>query len=78
MNGSNRLAIIKPPIIKLMVAINDGSCKSLKPIIECPLVQPPAYREPKPTKKPPPTNMINPLSVNSDVNENICFGTMLL
>ena len=69
---------MKPPTIKLIVAIKEENCKLLKPIIECPLVQPPAYLDPKPTKKPPPTNMIKPRSVNNDEKENSCPGTMLL
>ena len=64
MYGRMRLAIIKPPAIKLMVAISDGHCKLLKPIIACPLVQPPAYRVPKPTKKPPITRRMKPLNDN--------------
>jgi hypothetical protein len=34
MKGSTRLAMIKPPAIKLIVAIKDGTCKLLKPIME--------------------------------------------
>ena len=66
MCGRIRLAIIKPPIIKHIVATNDGHCKLLKPMIACPLVQPPAYLVPKPTRKPPITRRIKPRSVNKD------------
>ena len=60
-----RLAIINPPVIKLMVAMSDGNWRLLKPIIAWPLVQPPAYLVPKPTKKPPTINSTNPLTENS-------------
>src|SRR5579862_1655817 len=40
--GTIRLDMINPPIIKKMVAINDGHCRADNPIIECPDVQPPA------------------------------------
>ncbi len=63
MNGRMKFTITKPPIIKEIVAINEGHCKVDNPIIACPLVQPPAYLVPKPTKKPPITIMIKPLSV---------------
>ena len=69
-----RLAIIKPPAIKLMVAISDGHCKLLKPMIACPLVQPPAYLVPKPTKKPPITRRMNPLSDNKPGQLKISDG----
>ena len=64
MYGSIRFAMIKPPVIKLKVAISDGHCKLLKPVIACPLVHPPAYLVPKPTRKPPVTRRMKPLSDN--------------
>jgi hypothetical protein len=39
-----------------MVAISEGNCKLLIPDMECPEVQPPAYRAPNPTKIPPINN----------------------
>src|SRR5262245_14111779 len=33
MTGSIKLALMSPPIIKQMVAINDGSCKLERPIM---------------------------------------------
>ena len=66
---------MKPPTIKQMVAINDGSCKFERPIIACPEVHPPAYRVPNPTKKPPPTISIKPLSVNKAGKLKSCSGT---
>ena len=59
-----KFAITIPPIIKQIVATNEGHCKLDKPIIECPEVHPPAYLVPKPTKKPPITRRTKPLSVN--------------
>jgi hypothetical protein len=49
--------MVRPPIKNPITAISDGSCKSLSPDIACPEVQPPAYRVPKPTKKPPMAKM---------------------
>ncbi len=40
--GKINQVMIKPPTINEMVATNDGHCKLLKPMIACPLVQPPA------------------------------------
>lgn len=57
-----------------MVATNDGHCKLLSPIMECPEVQPPAYLVPNPTKNPPMTSMMNPLSVNKDEKLKISGG----
>jgi hypothetical protein len=45
--------MINPPIKNPITAINEGSCKLLKPEIACPEVHPPAYRDPKPTRNPP-------------------------
>ena len=42
MKGRMRLAMIKPPTIKQIVATSDGNCKLDKPMMECPDVQPPA------------------------------------
>ena len=39
--------------MKAIVATSDGHCRLLNPMIACPLVQPPAYRVPKPTRNPP-------------------------
>lgn len=40
--GKMKLAMIKPPIIKHIVATRDGHCKLESPMMECPLVHPPA------------------------------------
>ena len=74
MYGRIRLAITKPPVIKLIVATNDGHCKLLKPMIACPLVQPPAYLVPKPTKKPPTINIKKPLTDNKACQLKISDG----
>ena len=66
--------MVKPPNIKNIVATNDGHCKLAKPIMECPEVQPLAYRVPKPTKKPPITKKKRPLSVKRLSNEKISKG----
>ena len=57
-----------------MVAISDGHCKLLKPIIAWPLVQPPAYLVPKPTKKPPIINNRKPLTDNNACQLNNSEG----
>ena len=75
MNGRIKLAIINPPAIKQMVANSDGHCSVDKPMMECPLVQPPAYLVPKPTKKPPTTIMVNPLIDKRLCQLNNWFGT---
>ena len=51
---------MKPPIIKQTVATRDGNCKVDKPMIECPLVHPPAYRVPNPMRNPPTIISIKP------------------
>ena len=78
MIGNIKFAIIKPPTIKQIVATNEGHCKLLNPIIEWPEVHPPAYLVPKPTKNPPPTNMIKPLKVNKPSTLKISIGNKLL
>ena len=45
--------MIRPPIKKPTTASNDGNCKLDRPLMAWPDVQPPAYREPKPTISPP-------------------------
>jgi hypothetical protein len=70
MRGNIKFAIINPPIIKQQVAISDGHCKVDKPIIACPLVQPPAYLVPKPIIKPPITIIKKPRRVNKLAQEN--------
>ena len=55
--------MIKPPMKKPITAIKEGSCRSDKPLIACPDVQPPAYLEPKPTSIPPIAKIKNPLNV---------------
>lgn len=57
--------ITSPPIIKQQVATNDGHCRVDKPIMECPEVQPLAYRVPNPTRNPPMIIKTNPRRVNS-------------
>ena len=55
-----RNVIARPPIKNPMTAMSDGTCKSDNPLIAWPEVQPPAYREPKPTMRPPTANTRNP------------------
>ena len=58
--------MMNPPAIKQTVAISEGNCKEDKPMIACPLVHPPAYLVPNPTKNPPITIKENPLMVNRE------------
>ena len=69
--------MMNPPIIKQMVATNEGHCRLLNPIMEWPEVQPPAYLVPNPTKNPPPINMIAPLNVNKASKLKISDGNNL-
>ena len=55
--------------------MSEGNCSVDNPIIACPLVQPPAYRVPKPTKNPPTTIIIKPLNVNRLFQLNKSAGT---
>ena len=55
----------KPPAMKLAVATREGHCRDEMPMMEWPEVQPPAYRVPKPTRKPPRIKNSRPLSVNN-------------
>ena len=71
------LAEIKPPIIKQMVATNDENCRFDSPVIECPLVQPPAYLVPKPTKNPPTIKKKRPLNVKIFAELKMSFGKIL-
>ena len=71
-----KFAITTPPIMKQIVATNEGHCKLESPIMECPDVQPPAYLVPKPIKKPPPIIMTNPLTDNNCSQLNISTGTI--
>ena len=57
---STQTAMI-PPIKNPMTANKDGNCKLLNPVIACPEVQPPAYRDPKPIKTPETKRIKNPL-----------------
>lgn len=46
------------PLVKnRIVATRDGHCRVDRPAIPCPLVHPPEYRVPKPTKNPPPATI---------------------
>ena len=56
--------MINPPIKKPATATNDGNCKSDKPDMACPEVQPLAQRVPKPIKKPPTIKMAIFFKVN--------------
>ena len=53
-----------PPAKKPITARREGSCRSAKPMIAWPDVQPPEYLEPKPTRNPPRTIMIRPVGVS--------------
>ena len=73
--GSIKLAMITPPSMKQQVAMSDGHCKLERPMMAWPDVQPPAYRVPKPTRKPPTTMSINPFSVSSMEKLKSAAGT---
>src|SRR5690606_14242300 len=73
-SGNKRWTMIKPPIKKPITAIKDGSCRLLRPLMACPEVHPPAYRAPKPIKKPPITSMTKPRKVKSPSQLNISSG----
>jgi len=73
-----KFAITIPPIIKQIVATNEGHCKLDKPIIECPEVHPPAYLVPKPIRKPPTTITRNPFKENKTDQLKISCGARLL
>lgn len=47
-----------------MTAIREGACRSDNPLMAWPDVQPPAYRAPKPTNRPPIASTENPFNVN--------------
>lgn len=70
--------MITPPMKKQQLAIRDGNCRFERPEIAWPLVQPPAYRDPKPIKNPPPTIIKKPFSVNKDSHENSSWGNISL
>lgn len=62
--------------MKQIVATREGHCKLLKPIIEWPEVQPPAYLVPNPTKNPPKTIIMNPRNVNRASKLNNSEGSI--
>lgn len=78
MSGKRTFAEKKPPTIKQQVAISEGICRVDKPIMACPLVQPPAYRVPKPTKKPPITKKKSPFRVKIFSTLNMSAGIILV
>ncbi len=57
-----------------ITAISEGNCRLDNPLIACPDVQPPAHREPNPTKKPPSTKMVKPFKVNRLSQQNNSSG----
>ena len=61
--------MINPPVKNPITATREGNCIFAIPEIACPEVQPPAYLAPNPTRKPPTTITINPLSENKDFQE---------
>ena len=69
--------IKNPPAIKQHVATKEGHCKLASPEIAWPEVQPPAYRVPKPTIKPPITIIIKPRKVISAEKLNTSCGFIL-
>lgn len=72
------LAEKNPPIIKQIVATKEGHCKVESPMMECPLVHPPAYLVPNPTKNPPKTKNANPFNVKIFATLKIWVGISLL
>src|SRR5687768_2446602 len=72
--GRKTQVIRSPPARKQPVAIIDGHWRFDIPMIECPEVQPPAYRVPKPTRNPPTTTKMNPLRVRSAPKLKISAG----
>lgn len=70
----NKNVISNPPIKNPITATNDGSCKSLKPEMACPDVQPFAQRVPNPISKPPISRILLPFSVNKFSIEKISSG----
>ncbi len=63
-----------PPTIKQQVATSEGHCRLEIPMMAWPDVQPPAYRVPKPTKKPPKTKNISPFTLKIFSTENKSAG----
>ncbi len=57
-----------------ITATSEGHCKVDRPKIPWPLVHPPPYRVPKPTKKPPPTIIIKCCHVRSCAQLKISAG----
>src|SRR5689334_3734625 len=74
-SGNTRNVMISPPAKMPMSAITDASWKVASPITPWPDVQPPAYEEPNPTRKPPPMIEIDPRSVSKARQLNSCAGT---
>ena len=72
------MAVKKPPIMKHIVASNDAQFMAEIPMIECPLVHPPAYLVPNPTKNPPITKIKKPLKVKTDAQFTISVGISAL
>ena len=66
--------MIKPPMKKPITATKEGFCRLLNPEMAWPEVQPPAYRVPKPTKKPAMINIANPLKVTIESQLKISGG----
>ena len=64
-----------PPTKKPITATREGSWKLASPLIAWPDVHPPAYRAPKPTKKPPPRIITSPGKEASPCQEINSAGT---
>ena len=68
---------MKIPLAKNNItATSDGHCMVDKPAIPCPLVHPPAYRVPNPTRKPPPTTINKCCQLSKFAQLNISTGNM--
>lgn len=74
MKGNKTCVMVKPPIIKKIVATRDGHWRLAIPIMEWPEVHPPAYLVPKPTRNPPTTKKISPVRVNKFSHPKISTG----
>src|SRR5262249_48633611 len=72
--GNNTKVVVRPPAKKPHTAKSDAGCRSARPVMAWPDVQPPAYAVPNPTRNPPTTIETKPLSVTSEDHANTSCG----